>query len=259
MTAGGDDGRADPRLAGALADYDGSAAAQARVHTALAAARVFLVLSAEALRTRTSATGLREESEAQIALVTLQAPSGARALPAFLDGHEVARWRSSVRPLPLAAPLACRAALDDGAAALLLDPLGAAFPVQGTALAELAAGRVPVAGAPLSVRPGELPVDPVDPAAAARPVPVGLLDALAHALRPERVDSARLLAGPQGPLLAVTARVPLGPAQQAALAERVRRRLGRDLPAEGLDLAVVDRTPEGLRVPLRRGLLRRVR
>ncbi|MDP9497827.1 MAG: SseB family protein, partial [Actinomycetota bacterium] len=121
MTSGGDDGRADPRLASALAAYDGSAAAQARVHTALAGARVFLVLSAEALRTRTSGTGLREESEAQISLVTLQASSGARALPAFLDGHEVARWRSGVRPLPLAAPLACRAAIDDGAAALLLD------------------------------------------------------------------------------------------------------------------------------------------
>lgn len=268
MTSGGDDGRADPRLASALAAYDGSAAAQARVHTALAGARVFLVLSAQALSTRTSATGLREESEAQISLVTLQAPSGARALPAFLDGHEVARWRSGVRPLPLAAPLACQAALDDGAAALLLDPLGAALAVQGSALAELAAGRVPVAGAPLSVRrAGDLPgalSGAVSGAgdrgtADAPPVPAGLLDALARALRPEPVDAARLLAGPEGPLLAVTARSPLGPAEQAALAERVRRRLGDDLPADGLDLAVVARAPEGLRVPLRRGLLRRVR
>lgn len=245
---GADDGSPDPRLARALGADDGSPAARGEVLAALAGARVFLALSAEALGTEESAVpGLRQESSAQMSLLSLVSSTGARALPAFLDGHEVQRWRQGARPVPVAGPLACRTALEDGAEALLLDPAGAGFVVGGPALRELAEGRVPVPGAGLSTRAVEAALT------AAPPAPPALLAALAGALGPEPVVAARLLAGPDGPVLGLVPDRPLPPAGLAALAARLRDRLGADLPAAGLDLAVVSREGPGEPVPLRRG------
>ena len=252
----GDDGSPDPRLTAAVAADDGSPAARGELFAALAGARVFLALAAQALTTERSATtGLRQESAAQMSLLSVVASSGRRALPAFLDGRAVQRWRPEARPVPAPGPLACRAVLDDGAAALLLDPLGAALAVTGEPLQELAAGRVPVPGAALSTRRARVELTEGPPA------PPGLLTALARALAPERaVSAARLLAGPEGPVLAVTPRAPLGPAELAGLASRVRDRLGGALSAGGLDLAVLPDAPVGEPVPLpTRGLLRRRR
>lgn len=240
-----DHGSPDPRLSGALAAYDGSAAGAGEVLAALSTARVFLALSATTMGTEQAATaGLRQESAAEMALLSLVSSRGARALPAFLDGNDVQRWRPEARPVPVAGPLACRTVLDDGAAALLLDPTGRAFPVTGTALAELAAGRVPVPGAALSTRAAHVEL------VAGPPAPVALLDALGRALATEPVAAARLLAGPDGPVLGLVAE--LSPVGLAALAGRVRSRLGTDLPPGGLDLAVVGAAGPGQQVPLRR-------
>ncbi len=254
MTGTADAGVPDPRLAAALVADDGSAAARGEVYAALVTARVFLALSAEALGTEPSAMpGLRREAAARMSLLSLVSASGARALPVFLDGHEVQRWRPGVRPVPVAGPLACRTVLDDGAAALLLDPAGRGLAVAGSALAELAAGRVPVPGAALSTRAAELELR------AGPPAPPDLLAALGRALAGEPVAAARLLAGPDGPVLGLVTDLP--PAGLAALAGRVQARLGPDLPPAGLDLAVV--APQGpgeqvlLERPRRRRLLRR--
>ena len=97
---------------------------------ALATARVFLALAAQALATEASAVpGLRQESAAQMALLSLVSPTGARALPAFLAATDVPRWRPDARPVPVSGADACRTALEDGAVALLLDPAGAALAV----------------------------------------------------------------------------------------------------------------------------------
>jgi len=241
----GDDGAPDPRLARALAADDGTAAGRGEVLAALAGARVFLALSAEALGTQESAApGLRQESSARMSLLSLVSAQGARALPAFLDGHEVQRWRRDARPVPVAGPLACRTVLEDGAQALLLEPGGAAVAVRGDALRELAAGRVPVPGAPLSSRQVEALLE------AGPPAPAALLRALSAALAPEPVAAARLLAGPDGPVLGVVPATGLSPAALAALAGRVRDRLGPALPAAGLDLAVVPGAGPGEAVPL---------
>jgi len=261
----GDDGSADPRLLAAVAGADGSAAAEGELLAALAGARVFLALAAEALGHEPSAVaGLRQESAARMSLLSVLSPSGARALPAFLDGHQVQRWRPQARPVPAAGPLACRAVLEDGAQALLLDPLGTAVAVSGEPLAELAAGRVPVPGAALSTRRGQVEL------ADGRPAAPALLAALSRALAPEGLQAARLLAGPDGPVLGVTPRTGAGspgPPELAALAARVRERLGDALPPDGLDLAVLPDGELGQRVPLpaaeqarrRRGLFRRPR
>jgi hypothetical protein len=150
--------------------------------------------------------------------------------------------------VPLSGREACAAALDDGAVAVLLDPPGAALPVSGPDLRELAAGRVPVAGAPLSAR---RTTDELTTPADAAP---GVLAAVGERLRREPVRAARLLAGPDGPVVGV---VPDGHLDAGALAALAARVLP-GLPA-GLSLAVVPADGPGVPVPLRRGRLRRGR
>lgn len=259
----GDDGRPDARLAAALREWSRAAtpAARAEVLAALCGARVFLALAARATGTEVGArTGLVQERGAEMALLSVVSPSGARALAVFADGHLVQRWRAEARPVPVPGPQACAAALDDGAAALLLDPAGAALAVTGEEMTALAAGRVPVPGTRLDTRHTAAALGPLE----AEPGPQ-LLGALGRAVAGEAVVAARLLQGPDGPVLGV---VPVGTptaAELAALAGRVAARLGAHLPADGLDLAVVAPGGPGAEVPLRRapsrrrGLLRRRR
>ncbi len=249
-----DDGRADPRLAAALLAHDGSSATRAEVLAALATARVFVPVRAVSTREELSATtGLRQESSAEMQLVLLRSSSGATALPAFPDGHDVQAWQPEARPVPLPGPQACRSALDQGAGTLLLDPTGARLPVTGEELAALAQGRVPVPGTGLSARTAATALT-----APARPDP-GLARALAAALQDEPVRAARLLDGPDGPVVGVVPRAPLDPAALAALASRVVARLGADLPAAGLDLTVVAEDGPGTDLLRTRRRLRRDR
>jgi hypothetical protein len=255
-SATADSGAADPRLTAALTAYDGSPAARAEVLAALAGARLFVAITATATAEETAAaTGLRAESSAEMALVSLVAPDGARALPAFPDTAALRRWRLDVRPVPVDASYLCRAALDDGAVAVLLDPAGAAFVVPEGELRALADGYVPVPGAALAARRTTEaftePAAPPDPA---------LVRELAAALRGEPVQAARLLDGPGGPVLGVVPRGPLDAGGLAGLAGRVVHRLGPALPPAGLDLAVVPARGPGYPLPLgRRWFTRRVR
>ena len=148
-----DTGLADPRLAAALEAYaaTGSAAARAEVLAAVAGARLFAAVTATSTAEHVEAgTGLRAESTAEMALLTLVGSAGGRAVPLFVDAPTAVAFRPGARPVPLPGREACAAALEDGAVAVLVDPPGAALVVTGAELAELAAGRVPVAGAPLS-------------------------------------------------------------------------------------------------------------
>lgn len=249
MAAVTDTGEADPRLAKALSAYDGAAATRAEVLAALAGARVFVAITATATAEHVEAgTGLRAESSAEMALVSVVASDGERALPAFADTAALKRWRLDVRPVPVTAGYLARSALDDGADAVLLDPSGAAVVVRRSELQSFADGYVPVAGASLAVgatdqqlaAPAEVP----DPA---------LVRALAAALKPEKPKAARLLDGPQGLVLGISPRKPLDAAGLAALAQRVMTRLGDALPAAGLDLAVVPPRGPGYPVLTRRG------
>lgn len=234
----GDVGEADGRLAQALAHPTD----RAELLAALVDARVFAAITATSTAEHTApATGLRAESSAELAVVLLEAPDGSRALPVFADLPALQRWRPGARPVPLTGAQACAAALDEGAAVVLLDPAGAAVSV--TELGSLAAGWVPVAGSTLAARHAETELT-----APAGPVPAGLLAALRTALAGERLRAARLLDGPDGPVLGITAKDPLGPADLAALAHRIVRRLGERLPASGLDLAQVPAKGPGAEV-----------
>ena len=233
-----EDGLADPRLAAAASAGNATPAARAELLAALADARVFAAVTATATGIEPTASGLRAESSAELAVVLLQVPDGSRALPVFSDLAALRRWRLSARPVPLTGAQACAAALDERASTVLLDPAGAAVVLTASEVATLAGGWVPVAGSSLAFRrttghfgPLALPADP------------RLVAALRGALAGEPLLSARLLSGSDGPVLGVVPRADLDAAALTGLAGRVVQRLGAALPAGGLDLAVVP--PQG--------------
>jgi hypothetical protein len=227
-----DHGEPDHRLVAALAAPD-SPQGRAALLAAFVDARVFAGINAAATAEQTAeATGLRAESSAQMAVLLLEVPDGTRALPVFPDLLALRRFRIDARPVALTGAQACAAARDEGAAALVVDPAGAARVLDAREVGALADGWVPVTGTRLTSRRAETPLE-------AATAPAALTGALRAALAGERLRSARVLRGPDGLVLGVAARAPLAPAALAALASRVVTRLGPALPPEGLDLAEV--------------------
>jgi len=245
-----DSGGSDVRLAAALALHTASPgiSTRAEVLAALVGARVFVAITANSTAEHVDdGTGLPAGSCTEMALLTLVGSAGGRAVPLFLDAGSAVAFREGARPVPLRAPEACGAALDDGAVAVLVDPPGAALVVRGAELVELAAGRVPIAGTGLSSRRADAELEPaidVDPT---------LVNALGVALHNEKAGPARLLRGPAGLVLAVEG--PLSPAALASLAARLLPAVREVLPPGGLDLSVG--TGAGLEIPVRGRRLRR--
>ncbi|WDF34429.1 SseB family protein [Arthrobacter agilis] len=144
-----DDGRADPRLTTAVAGLlaqptdetlgDHSALDQAGrpgsgergIVAALTTARVFIPIVAQlgvagearGAGTRSaSSSELHSDKEADMALVTLDAPDGRKALPIFSSTLALQRWHPEARPVAAYASRAALAAVADGAELLVLDP-----------------------------------------------------------------------------------------------------------------------------------------
>lgn len=131
----GDEGSVDPVLAAALTTYetDGDLGP---VLLALAGAR--LLVPVVAVRGETASEG---DKEADMATVMLTGADGRQGLLAFSSLETLQRWRSAVRPVPVWARDAARAALAEGATALLLDLVGPVQAVVETGdLEHLAAG-----------------------------------------------------------------------------------------------------------------------
>lgn len=236
LPAASDDGLADPQVAAALAGWRSgrTAATRAAALAALSTARVFAAV------TPRSTGGSTGGSTAQMALVTLAGSSG-RGVPVFLDVPSLLAFAPGARPVRLTAAQACTAALQDGAVAVVVDPSGAGLVLSRTEVTELAAGRIPVPGAALSTRQVSVALT------APREPDPQLVHALRGALRGEPLAAARLLDGPDGPVLGVVPRRPLDPAALAALAAR----LGPRLP-QPLDLTVVPADGPGLPLRVRR-------
>ena len=136
----GDDGAAPAELAAALVSGDGRA-----VVTALLTARVLVPVVAVLDEVEIDPDGLAHDKSADMAVVTVRAPSGRLALPAFSSVAALMAWNSSARPVPVAGVLAARAAYDEGADTLLLDPAGPArVVIDGPLLRALAEARAPL-------------------------------------------------------------------------------------------------------------------
>ncbi|WP_369047065.1 SseB family protein [Sinomonas sp. P10A9] len=121
-----DDGTADQAVAEALARLVAGTDDEVGVHRALAAARVFVAVVASLAEGGMGEHGFAQDKEADMALVTLSAPDGRKALPVFTSVERLEAWHREARPVAVFAPRAALSAVSEGAELLVLDP-GAAF------------------------------------------------------------------------------------------------------------------------------------
>jgi hypothetical protein len=137
-----DDGTADPRLAAALTAYADDPAAEADVLAALRGARLLVPVVALLGKTETGPDGLRREKTSDMAVPTIEAADGRRALPAFTSTGTLARWRPDARPVAVPLQQALQALAHEKADTLLIDMSGPVpFALDGPALRAVAEGR----------------------------------------------------------------------------------------------------------------------
>lgn len=137
----GDDGAPSHRLAIALAAWDAGRAPYSEVLLALEGARVLVPVVAVLGDVEHDADGLAREKSSDMATVLLQGADGRLALLAFTGTPALRQWDPTARPVPVTARLAAEAALQDGAAALVLDVAGPVrLVVEGPDLEGLAGG-----------------------------------------------------------------------------------------------------------------------
>jgi hypothetical protein len=142
-----DDGTADPALAAALASYaeDATGDTYPAVLAALAGARLLVPVVAVLGEVEHGPDGLARDKTSDMATVLLTGPDGRQGLLAFTSTETLARWDRDARPVPVAAHLAAATAVQEGAAALVVDVAGPrSFAVSGADLHRIAAGWRPV-------------------------------------------------------------------------------------------------------------------
>lgn len=116
-----DDGSPDPAVLRALrrAALEPGAASERDLLDVVATARWLLaILPVPGERETAEVDGL---SAGDLAMVTMTAPDGARALPVFTSVAAVAQWNPAARPLPLTARAAAEAALAEECPEIVLD------------------------------------------------------------------------------------------------------------------------------------------
>lgn len=113
---GNDDGSADPQLLAALEDVS----AETEWMAALSAARLIVPIVAAPGEVDDSGDHPVEKST-EMAVVTLTAPDGKRALPVFTGVEALQRWDPSARPSPVRSSLAAQAAISEQCDVMVLD------------------------------------------------------------------------------------------------------------------------------------------
>ena len=137
-----DDGAADPALTTALAAYGSGAGDYDAAFAALAPSRLIVPVVAVLGEVEVDEQGLARDKSADMAAVLMQGLDGRRALLAFTSLATLAAWNPEARPVPVPARTAALAAVQEDAAALVVDVAGpVTFVVEGAALTRLATGR----------------------------------------------------------------------------------------------------------------------
>jgi len=133
----GDDGAADPAVQAALTSYAAGQGSEHAALTALAGSRLLVPVVA----VLAEADDQGGDKSTEMALPTLVAEDGSRAILAFTSLDALKRWRSDARPVPVPAASAWLAGTQD-ATAVVIDVAGPIpLAVDGARLAALAAGR----------------------------------------------------------------------------------------------------------------------
>jgi hypothetical protein len=137
----GDTGAASPAVTAALASYAADPARYLDTLGVLQDARVLVPVVAVLGEVEYDAAGLAHDKTSDMAAVLLRGADGRLALLAFTGTESLRAWDPDARPVPVAARLAAQSALQDGAAALVVDVAGPTmFVIEGDDLRGLAAG-----------------------------------------------------------------------------------------------------------------------
>ncbi|MEV0995080.1 SseB family protein [Nonomuraea sp. NPDC050202] len=135
-----DDGSAAPAVAAALAAYQDGTAGPAEVLNALGGARLLVPVVALLTESEVGEHGLRQEKESEMALPKLVGQDGRQAVLAFTGTEALVRWRPDARPIQATTLQVCQAAVQERAAAVVVDVAGPVqFVIEGEVLAALAA------------------------------------------------------------------------------------------------------------------------
>jgi hypothetical protein len=139
-----DDGSADAAVTGALAAYDADPETGHRAAlAALQDSRLLVPVVATLGEVEHDERGLAREKSSDMAAVLLTGRDGRTALLAFTSAASLQAWNADARPVAVSARQAARAALQDGADALVLDVAGPVlFAIEGRDLHDLAEGLV---------------------------------------------------------------------------------------------------------------------
>lgn len=137
----GDDGAAPAGLTETLAAWAAGRTSYAEALAALQQSRLLVPVVAVLGEAEVGADGLAREKTSDMATVLLRGADGRLALLAFTGTPALTAWDPEGRPVPVATALAARAALQDGAAALVVDVAGPVrFLVEGDDLVRVAEG-----------------------------------------------------------------------------------------------------------------------
>jgi hypothetical protein len=140
----GDDGGIDTEVTAALTAYDASPQDRDRALAVVAAlqdSRVLVPVVAVAGEVETNDAGLEQEKSTDMAAVLTQGRGGRTALLAFTGLERLQRWQPDARPVPVSLADAARSALQQEAAALVVDVAGPVlFAIEQDTLRPLAEG-----------------------------------------------------------------------------------------------------------------------
>jgi len=138
---GDDTGEAPAALVAVLAAYAAGEADDADVLAVLGESRLLVPVVAVLGEVEVDENGLAHDKSSDMATVLVTGRDGRRALLAFTGQEALTRWRADARPVPVATQLAAASALQDGAAAIVVDIAGPVrFVVPGEDLGALARG-----------------------------------------------------------------------------------------------------------------------
>lgn len=137
----GDTGAADPVLREALTSYAASPARYADALAVLAGARLLVPVVAVLGEVEVDEAGLTHDKSSDMAAVMLEGADGRVAMLAFTGTDSLAAWDPEARPVPVTSVTAAQAALQEDAAALVVDVAGpVTYVVEGDDLTGIAAG-----------------------------------------------------------------------------------------------------------------------
>ncbi|MBO9705862.1 MAG: SseB family protein [Arthrobacter sp.] len=117
-----DDGEANTGLTAALNALRAGTGGEDGVLDALATSRVFIPIVAQLAEEGEGHDGLHADKQADMAMVTMQAPDGRIAMPVFSSVRALEAWHPEARPVAAYAARAALSAVSEKAQLLVLDP-----------------------------------------------------------------------------------------------------------------------------------------